>query len=133
VTLVVDASVAVLWVLEQNGSQRALALRSEVPLIAPSLIVAEIGNAIWKAARRGEVTREFGLTAIKAALLAFAQLVRMEDLHLRALELSIQLDHAIYDCFYLALAERERVPLVCMDGPLIEKTKKFTGIEVRAL
>jgi predicted nucleic acid-binding protein len=133
VTLVVDASVAVLWVLEQNGSQRALALRSEVPLIAPSLIVAEIGNAIWKAARRSGVTREFGLTAIKAALSAFAQLVPMEELHLRALELSIQIDHAIYDCFYLALAERERAPLICMDGPLIAKTKKLKGIEVRAL
>ena len=132
-TLVVDASLAVLWVLEQNGSQRALALRNERPLIAPSLIVAEIGNAIWKAARRGEVTREFGLTAIKAALSAFAQLVPMEELHLRALELSIQIDHAIYDCFYLALAERERVPLICADGPLIAKAKKLKGIEVRAL
>jgi predicted nucleic acid-binding protein len=133
VTLVVDAGVAVLWVLEQNGSQRALALRSERPLIAPSLIVAEIGNAIWKAARRGEVSREHGLTAIKATLSAFAQLVPMEDLHLRALELSILIDHAIYDCLYLALAERERAPLICMDGPLIAKTKKLKGIEVRAL
>ena len=132
-TLVVDASLAVLWVLEQNGSQRALALRNERPLIAPSLIVAEIGNAIWKAARRGGVTREHGLTAIKAALSAFAQLVPMEELHLRALELSIQIDHAIYDCFYLALAERERVPLICADGPLIAKAKKLKGIEVRAL
>jgi predicted nucleic acid-binding protein len=133
VTLVVDASVAVLWVLEQNGSQHALALRNERPLIAPSLIVAEIGNAIWNAARRGDVTREHGLTAIKAALSAFAQLVPMEELHLRALELSIQIDHAIYDCFYLALAERERAPLICADGPLFAKAKKLKGIEVRPL
>ncbi len=132
-TLVVDASVAVLWVLEQDGSPRALTLRNETPFIAPSLIVAEVGNAIWKAVRRGEVSRENGLIAIKAALSAFAQLAPMESLYSRALELSTELDHPIYDCFYLALAERERVPLVSADERLLRKSEQLPGIEVRHL
>jgi predicted nucleic acid-binding protein len=133
VTLVVDASVAVLWTLIQRGSDQAVALQTESDLVAPSLIVAEIGNAIWKAVRRGDLPAREGRIAIDLALGPIAALVAIEELHTRALELSIQLDHAIYDCFYLALAERERAPLVCMDGPLIAKAKKLKGIEVRAL
>jgi predicted nucleic acid-binding protein len=131
--LVVDASVAVLWTLEQRGSDRAAALRTEDGLIAPSLIVAEIGNAVWKAVRRGDLPSDDGLTAIEIALGPFHELKPTEELRGRALELAIELDHPIYDCFYLALAERERVPLVCADDRLMRKAKALKGIEVRAL
>ena len=60
-------------------------------------------------------------------------LIPIEDLRLRALELSLELDHPIYDCFYLALAERERVPLVCADGALKAKARKLKQVEIRAL
>ena len=132
-TLVVDASVAVKWVLSEPGSPRALALRDEGGLIAPSLIAAEVGNALWKAMRRDGFARQDALDAIRAILLAFDALIPIEDLRLRALELSLELDHPIYDCFYLALAERERAPLVSADGSLKAKTRKLKQIEIRAL
>lgn len=132
-TLVVDASVAVLWTLTQCNSDKADALRADSELIAPSLIVAEIGNAIWKAVRRGDLPAREAHTAVEVALGPISAMTPMEELHTRALELAVALDHPIYDCFYLALAERERVPLICADGPLIGKTKKLEGIEVRAL
>jgi predicted nucleic acid-binding protein len=133
VTLVVDASVAVLWTLTQAKSDTAAALRTEDDLIAPALIVAEIGNAIWKAVRRGDLPPHESSTAVEIALGPISALTPMEELRTRALELSIELDHPIYDCFYLALAERERVPLVCADKRLREKAKKMKGIEIRAL
>ena len=132
-TLVVDASVAVKWVLSEPGSPRALALRDEGGLIAPSLIAAEVGNALWKAMRRDGFARQDALDAIRAILLAFDALIPIEDLRLRALELSLELDHPIYDCFYLALAERERAPLVSADGSLKAKTRKLKQIAIRAL
>ena len=132
-TLVVDASVAVKWVLSEPGSPRALALRDEGGLIAPSLIAVEVGNALWKAVRRDGFARQDALDAIRAILLAFDALIPIEDLRLRALELSLELDHPIYDCFYLALAERERAPLVSADGSLKAKTRKLKQIEIRAL
>jgi predicted nucleic acid-binding protein len=133
VTLVVDASVAALWVLEQEGSARAIDLRNEDSLIAPSLIAAEIGSALWKAARRGDVSRADALIALDAALLPFDVLFPMEELRTQALELAIDLQHAIYDCFYLALAAREHAPLITADRALIAKAKKLKGIEVRVL
>jgi predicted nucleic acid-binding protein len=132
-TLVVDASVAALWVLEQDRSTQALAVRSEPPLIAPSLIAAEIGSALWKAIRRGDVTRANALAAIETALLPFDALIPMEELRRRALELAIELNHPIYDCFYLALAEREGCALMTADARLLAAAKRRKKIEVRAL
>jgi predicted nucleic acid-binding protein len=133
VTLVVDASVAVLWTLTQQGSDRAAALNNDDRLIAPSLIIAEIGNAVWKAVRRGDLPKTEALTGIEIALGPVAALTPDEELRGRALELAIELDHPIYDCFYLALAERERCPLVTADKRLVAAAKKMKGIEVRAL
>jgi predicted nucleic acid-binding protein len=132
-TLVVDASVAALWVLEQEGSASANALRAEIGLIAPSLIAAEIGSAIWKAVRRKSVSRADGLLAMETALLPFQALVPDSELRTRALAIAIELDHPIYDCFYLALAEREHAPLISADKRLIAVAKRAKGIEVRAL
>jgi predicted nucleic acid-binding protein len=132
-TLVVDASVAALWVLEQEGSARANALRAESGLIAPSLIAAEIGSAIWKAVRRKSVSRADGLRAMEAALLPFQTLVPDGELHSRALAIAIELDHPIYDCLYLALGEREHAPFVTADQRLIAAAKRMKGIEVRRL
>ncbi len=132
-TLVVDASVAVLWTLQQTGSDRAAALNGEAGLIAPSIILAEVGNAIWKAVRRGDLPRADAAMAVDLALSPIDQLTTGEELRLRALDLAIELDHPIYDCFYLALAERERCPLVTADKRLLTAVKKLKGVEVRAL
>jgi predicted nucleic acid-binding protein len=132
-TLVVDASVASLWVLEQDGSERAFALRNEDSLIAPSLIVAEIGSALWKAVRRGDTTRANALVALEAALLPIDEIVPLEEFRERALEIAIELNHPIYDCFYLALAERERYPLVTGDKRLVAAGKKMKAVTVRSL
>ncbi|MDP2299057.1 MAG: type II toxin-antitoxin system VapC family toxin [Pseudolabrys sp.] len=132
-TVVIDASVAVLWTLQQTGSDRAAALSSETGLIAPSIILAEVGNAIWKAVRRGDLPRAESAMAIDLALSPFEQLTSVEELRVRALEIALELDHPIYDCFYLALAERERCPMVTADKRLLTAAKKFKSVEVRAL
>jgi predicted nucleic acid-binding protein len=133
VTIVVDASVAAQWVLQQEGSARAAALRAESGLIAPSLIASEIGSAIWKAVRRSNISRADARVAIEVALRPFERLVPDEELRMRALDLAIELEHPIYDCFYLALAKRERAPLISADRRLLAAAKRAKGIEVRAL
>jgi predicted nucleic acid-binding protein len=133
VTLVIDASVAVLWTLQQQSSDRAAALSHEAGLTAPSIIVAEIGNAIWKAVRRGDLPRADAAMGVEIALGPLDLLISAEELRLRALEIAIELDHPIYDCFYLALAERERCPLVTADKRLLAAGKKMKAVAVRAL
>ena len=103
------------------------------PIIAPELVVAEIGNAIWKRAVRGEIIPATALDALETATGLFAALVPLHELAARAAEIAIELRHPIYDCFYLALAERERAPLIGADTRLLAAAKQAKGIEVRAL
>jgi len=134
VTLVVDASVATKWVLPEPGSADAVALRTQdADLIAPSLVVAEIGNAIWKSVRRGDTSKAEAPRALRAAVGHYARLIADETVATRAIELAIELNHPVYDCFYLALAERERAPLVSADKRLLAAAKKAKGIEFRLL
>ncbi len=133
-TLVIDASVAAKWILPEAQSDKAVALRVQDPdLIAPSLIVAEIGNALWKSAGRGDFAKPDTRRMLEVATTHFSRLIPLQDLAGDALQLSIDLKHPIYDCFYLALAQRERAPLVSADKRLIAIGKRVKGIEIRAL
>jgi predicted nucleic acid-binding protein len=133
VTIVVDANVAVKWILPESGSDAAAALREQdEELISPSLIVAELGNTIWKAVRRGRIDRTDALAGVESALTWFHSLAPVEELYARALALAIELRHPIYDCFYLALAERENAPLVTADETMLAAARK-AKIKVRRI
>jgi predicted nucleic acid-binding protein len=134
VTLVVDASVATKWVLPEDGSVRAVLLRDQSDdFVTPSLIFAEIGNAIWKRVLWNELSRADALAALETAISLLTRIVPMDELAVRATEIAIELRHPIYDCFYLALAEREGVPLITADEELVEMAKKLKSLEVRSL
>jgi predicted nucleic acid-binding protein len=134
VTLVVDASVAVQWVLPEPQSDRAnaLLLNGEA-LVAPDLVYAEIGNAIWKRGVQGEISAVDAIQALATAVGLFTTLLPMAELAARATELAIALKHPIYDCFYIALAEREKAPLITADKRLVAVGKQAKRVEVRAL
>ena len=61
---------------------------------------------------------------MKLTLLPFQELVAVESLQEQALALAIDLKHPVYDCFYLALAERENAPLVTADEAMIAAARK---------
>jgi predicted nucleic acid-binding protein len=114
VKIVVDASVALKWVMDEPGSDAAVALHGE-DLIAPALWLAEAANALWRRARLGDLTPE-------EAVLYFAKLanapvasVAMEPHLNRALRLATELDYPIYDCVYLALALHHETYVITAD------------------
>jgi predicted nucleic acid-binding protein len=125
VSLVIDASVAVKWVLPEDGADRAAALRKQdQQMIAPTLIAAEIGSAMRKHVAAKNISEAEAMSALKLATRIVDRLVPLPELSERALQLSIVLQHPIYDCFYLALAEREDAALVTADVTLLAKAKK---------
>lgn len=120
-TIVVDASVALRWCFQLNGSDRAEGLlRSNDHLLAPDLIIAEITNAAWKFVIFDGVMAEAARAAVRDVTKAFEELVPTNVLKDRALAIAIELRHPAYDCFYLALAERIS-PLVTADDRLIRR------------
>ena len=131
--LVVDASVAAKWALPEPDSGRALALHARgESLLAPSLIAAEIGNAAWKRVRRGLLTRDQGLEAIRIAVELISRIVPDIELYQPAAGLAVDFGHPIYDCFYVALASREQSTLVTADARLLALASRI-GISVEAL
>jgi predicted nucleic acid-binding protein len=121
-TIVVDASIALRWCFQLNGSDRAEELlRSHDHLIAPDLVIAEIANAAWKFVIFDRMLAESAVSAVREVAKAFAELVPATVLKDRALAIAIELRHPAYDCFYLALAERSNAILVTADDRLIRR------------
>jgi predicted nucleic acid-binding protein len=121
-TIVVDASIALRWCFQLNGSDRAEELlRSDDYLIAPDLVIAEITNAAWKFVIFDRVPADPAMSAVREVAKAFEELVPTSLLKDRALAMAIELRHPAYDCFYLALAERSASPLVTADDRLIRR------------
>ena len=54
--LVIDVSVAVKWVVEEEGTAEALAILRAGKLVAPELLIAECANILWKKMQRHELT-----------------------------------------------------------------------------
>jgi predicted nucleic acid-binding protein len=114
VTIVIDASVAVKWVLSESDSEAAVALRSE-NLIAPVLWLAEAANVLWRRARAGEITPEQAGTRLSELQNAPVASVPIEPHLERALALAMEIGHPVYDCLYLALALRHDTHVVSAD------------------
>lgn len=121
-TIVIDASVALKWFVEEEGSERAASLLAGSDLlIAPDLIEAELCNAGWKAVRAGTMRPEQWDHAAARVAFAFDELVRLAPLAQRAVTISRALDHPAYDCFYLALAEARDAQMVTADRRLLNR------------
>jgi predicted nucleic acid-binding protein len=116
---VVDASIAVKWVVEERGTAAALALRGRGTLIAPELIVAECANILWKKTQRSEVSKEQALFAARLLQHADMELVPTRMLLASATEIAIDLHHPAYDAIYLALAVARECRLVTADDRLL--------------
>jgi predicted nucleic acid-binding protein len=109
---VVDASVAIKWLIDEPLSGQAVRLLdADVPLVAPELIYAEAANAIWAIARRGQIDTAEVHEALD--LLADAPLTVPSSMRQRmaaTARLANDLAHPVYDCLYLALALQEERP-----------------------
>ena len=121
-SVVVDASVALRWFVDSPGTDAALAVLGEQdPVIAPDLVVAEVSNVAWKLARAGRISEKHGSRIAEAVASCFSGLVANSRLSSRAYAMARVLDHSVYDCLYLALAEQEGTYVLTTDRRLAGK------------
>jgi len=128
--IVIDASIALKWVVAEADSDAALALRSE-GVTAPELLIAECANALWKKVRRKELTVQEASLAARLLQRADIELEPMRDLIEPATRMAVTLDHPAYDCLYLALAEAREGEFVTADEAFCRKVSA-AGLNVRA-
>ena len=73
---VIDAGIAVKWVVEEDGTREALVLRQKAKLIASDLLVDECANTFWKKVQRRELE---GGSAARDALHFDDAVLRTDD------------------------------------------------------
>jgi predicted nucleic acid-binding protein len=129
--VVVDASIALKWTLNETDSSTALALLAdwtdrEIEVHAPSLLVYEVTNALYRRVRKGEIPFDDarrGLTEIIFKVVEF-DFPEDPDFNIRAMELGQQFGlPAAYDSHYLALAESRECELWTADTRLWNSTR----------
>jgi predicted nucleic acid-binding protein len=113
--LVIDASVALKWLIPEEGSDRAHALLAQDQFVAPDLLWAECANVLWQRVRRTSLSQADAMAALDAIGAVPIATVPTADVAARALQLAIELDHPVYDCLYLAVALREQCVLITAD------------------
>lgn len=132
---VLDASVALKWVLDEDHSDKARNLREpyhrgDHELISPDIFSVEVAHVLSKGVRQNKLTKDEAELHLGNIWTSLPQLVPTIDLMERAFEISCDTRTSLYDCFYLALAEQEG-PLVTADAKVAKLP--FSVIELRAL
>lgn len=117
--MVIDASVGVKWFVPEEDADKALALLALGQVYIPRLFLAEVGNALWKKARLGEI--DLASVEPVASVQEIAQFLNDEEHTSHALEIACRLDHPVYDCLYLAAAEATGMKLVTADARFLRK------------
>lgn len=121
---VLDTSVALKWVLQEQDSALALRLRDEAragvhELLAPDLFPVEVAHSLTRAERRGRIRQQDGWPFWQVLMTDAPTLHPYLPLMPRAYALSSTFRIGLYDCLYVALAEREGCELITADAKLV--------------
>lgn len=117
--LVVDASIALKWVLPEHDSDLAETLLTHgAALHAPAFIFLETANVLWVKMRARMLTEKEARDSLRRLRSAPLVLWGGEEPLPETLSLARQLDHAVYDCAYLALA-------LHLDGGYVTADRRF--------
>lgn len=122
---VIDASVAVKWLLPEDYTQAAESLLAEgISLSAPDLLFSEVGNVMWKRVRGKEMTPDAGHEAL-SRLLEIDILVTPAGLLLeKAFQLACAYQRTVHDSLYVTLAVEENATLVTADKRFYNATRR---------
>lgn len=122
--VVVDANVAVRWSIRDEYSSAAdQLLDDDVLVFAPDLVIPELANTLWKMERASQITADQVDRALVEIPRGFDRLFGSAAFFERSVEIARTLKHPAYDCFYLALSEMLKAPLITLDRALFNRTR----------
>ncbi len=132
--VVLDASVAVRWVVKEEGSDEAAALlERDITWITPRLLLTEAASALRRKVADRALAPAAAGQSLDALLQAVAdgviRLIEDERVIAPALLLALSLQYKVLDCVYLALAEREGAGIATADDRLA-RLARSRGVNV---
>lgn len=134
---IVDASVAFKWVVPELDSPEAVRLRDDYrdairELIAPDFFPIELAHALTRAERRGRIPSSQAVQLLTDVMMTSPRIVPSLPLVLRACDISSRTRVGVYDCVYVALAEREGCEFITADDRLV-RALRLTFPFIRSL
>lgn len=135
--VVVDASVAMKWVVTEPGSDEASALLTDmagraVSLVAPEHLVGEVGNGLRKRVAQGVLAADDAVAALDAIAALGLEFAGGVELWRRSLRAALSWDVTTYDALYVLLALELGTELVTADVRLADAGRR-KSLPVRAL
>ena len=121
---VLDSCVALKWVLPEIDTPKAVRVRNDYrlgihELLAPDIFPIEIAHNIAKSERKGILPFGTGRQRLASVLKTAPALHGYLPLLPRAFSIATVAGIGVYDCLYVALAEREGCELLTSDHRLI--------------
>jgi len=118
--VIVDASVAFRWFVDERGAEDAHALlRTAEPLFAPDLLLVEVAGALRAAVSAGALDPEDAREAVAKLPSVLAELTPARVTIDLALDLSLEISRSVAACSYVALADLRDDILVTGDRDLV--------------
>jgi predicted nucleic acid-binding protein len=130
---VLDSSAALPWVLPEKDSVKAIRLRDDArnglhQLLAVDIFPAEVFNALLKAERTRRISVGEAKTLYASIAADTPALHPYLPLMPRAGEVASRYRVALYDCLFIALAERESCELIAADRGITSLQAQFSFI-----
>ncbi len=129
--VVVDASVATKWVVEEVHSDEATLLLAYDALHAPDHWQAEAVNVLWAKVFRGDLATADAEQRMTVLMRAPVIGTPIAGLMSRAFAISVARQVTIYDSLYLALAEKLSIPVVTADVRLMRQLEPDAALANR--
>lgn len=132
-----DTSVVVKWFILEEDSEKAANLRQahgrdELLLHAPDILLMELANALLYSplVSAGEIPQALRLSSdLEIAIVPFDL-----DVLISSISLSQEHDLAVYDAYFLALAQALELPLITADRKMLSRlTAEDGALSLQAL
>jgi predicted nucleic acid-binding protein len=123
---VIDSSVAFKWSVKEVDSDKADAILTDFlmgihELHAPDFYPVELAHSITRAERQHRITQAEGVRIFADQLVTMPVLhVSLPDLLPVAYAISSKMRIGVYDCVYVALADRENCEFITADNTLVK-------------
>jgi predicted nucleic acid-binding protein len=128
-----DSNILAAMFFKEDASQRALDAVTKPDLVTLDLALIEVGNVAWKRVTLFGNDKDLTFNALQKCQTFISEacdIVRAQDMMAKAYDISIITTASFYDSLFLALAEREQIPLMTLDKKLYNKTNSSFNVQL---
>lgn len=131
--VILDSGVIAAIFFKEDASDRAASAAEAPELITLDLAIVEVANVAWKRVVFFKEPKELMLDALKSSsdfITDACDIIASKELLDEAFKIAVSEKITIYDSLFVAASDREKAPLLTLDGKLHEKLNKKRNVKL---